>query len=86
MVASDWETDDNVTWTFHLRDDFTFHNGDPVTAQDFVNAWNFAADPDNGQAGAGFMERIEGSGEVTMVRPLNALGSVIGSRFFETPK
>ena len=27
-----------------------------------------------------------GSGEVTMVRPLKSFGSVIGSRFFETPK
>ncbi|MDH3682380.1 MAG: ABC transporter substrate-binding protein, partial [Acidimicrobiia bacterium] len=46
-VATDWSTDDNVTWTFNLRDDVTFHNGDPVTAQSFVDAFNRVANPDN---------------------------------------
>lgn len=36
-VASDWEVaDDNVTYTFNLHEDMTFHNGDPVTAEDVV--------------------------------------------------
>ncbi len=46
-VATDWSTDDNITWTFNLRDDVTFHNGDPVTAQSFVDAFNRVANPDN---------------------------------------
>lgn len=36
-VAADWEVaDDNVTYTFNLHEDMTFHNGDPVTAEDVV--------------------------------------------------
>lgn len=36
-LAEDWTvSDDNLTYTFTLRDGATFHNGDPVTAEDVV--------------------------------------------------
>nr|WP_318035993.1 peptide ABC transporter substrate-binding protein [Halobacillus shinanisalinarum] len=41
-------SDDGLVWTFHLRDDATWSNGDPVTAHDFVFAWQRAVDPDTG--------------------------------------
>lgn len=34
-LATSWETDDLQKWTFHLRDDANWHDGLPVTAQDF---------------------------------------------------
>ncbi len=46
-VAESWETEDNQVWTFNLRDDVTFHDGTPVTAESFIRAFNFAANPDN---------------------------------------
>jgi peptide/nickel transport system substrate-binding protein len=33
-LATSWETEDNKTWTFHLRDDAYFHDGEKVTAED----------------------------------------------------
>lgn len=33
-LAESWDTIDDVTWEFQLRDDVTFHNGDPFTAED----------------------------------------------------
>ncbi|HLS49156.1 MAG TPA: ABC transporter substrate-binding protein, partial [Actinomycetaceae bacterium] len=40
-LAEAWETeDDGATWTFHLRDDVTFHNGDPLTAEDVAASLN----------------------------------------------
>jgi len=33
-LAARWETDDYQTWTFFLRDDVYFHNGDRMTAHD----------------------------------------------------
>ena len=42
-VAESIESDDNVTWTVTLRDGWTFHDGTPVTAQSFVDAWNWGA-------------------------------------------
>lgn len=65
-VAESIDSEDQTTWTITLRDDFTFHNGDPVTAQSFVDAWNYMADPDNAQAGIDFLESasFEGLQEV----------------------
>jgi oligopeptide transport system substrate-binding protein len=40
-------SDDGMTYTFHLRKDATWSNGDPVTADDFVFGWQRAADPAN---------------------------------------
>jgi len=39
-VATRWEsTSDGRIWTFYLRDDARWSNGDRVTAQDFVRSW-----------------------------------------------
>lgn len=36
-LAESWEhSDDYKTWTFHLRHDAKWHNGEPVTAKDFI--------------------------------------------------
>ncbi len=40
-------SDDGMTYTFHLRKDAKWSNGDPVTADDFVFGWQRAADPAN---------------------------------------
>ncbi|HVG49631.1 MAG TPA: peptide ABC transporter substrate-binding protein [Rubellimicrobium sp.] len=45
-VATDWEaSEDGKVYTFHLRPEAKWSNGDPVTAGDFVYAWRRAADP-----------------------------------------
>jgi ABC-type oligopeptide transport system substrate-binding subunit len=39
-VAERWEiSDDNLTYTFHLRADARWSNGDPVTSRDFAYSW-----------------------------------------------
>ena len=46
-VATSWETSpDAKTWTFHLRPDARWTNGDPVTSMDFRNAWRRLLLPD----------------------------------------
>ena len=45
-VATSWETSaDGKTWTFHLRKEARWSDGDPVTADDFVYSWRRAVDP-----------------------------------------
>src|SRR5476649_854702 len=44
-VAETWENKDFKVWTFHLRKDAKWSNGDPVTAEDFVYSWQRLADP-----------------------------------------
>jgi peptide/nickel transport system substrate-binding protein len=41
-LAESVETsDDGVVWTFHIRDGVTFHDGEPLTAQDIAFSYNF---------------------------------------------
>lgn len=41
-------SDDLLTYTFTMRDNAKWSNGDPVTAHDFENAWKWALDSKNG--------------------------------------
>ncbi|CAI0909058.1 ABC transporter substrate-binding protein [Serratia entomophila] len=43
-LAEKWEQQGNV-WTFHLRPQAKWSNGDPVTAGDFVYSWRRLTDP-----------------------------------------
>lgn len=53
-LAESWEfSEDGLTWTFHLRDDVKFHNGDALTAHDFVWTYERALDPDLASPGTG---------------------------------
>jgi oligopeptide transport system substrate-binding protein len=44
-MAKEWNTEDGVTWTFTLKDDVYWSNGDPVTAEDFEYAWKHVLNP-----------------------------------------
>ncbi|HEX6233624.1 MAG TPA: ABC transporter substrate-binding protein [Jiangellaceae bacterium] len=62
-LAESIESEDNKTWTITVKDGYTFHNGEPVDADAFMRAWNYAADGDNAQNNAYFMSRIVGIDE-----------------------
>ena len=48
-VATDWEvSDDGTTYTFTLREDAAWSNGDPVTAEDFAYSLRRIMDPATG--------------------------------------
>ena len=38
-VAENWQTKDNKTWIFTLRENVKWSNGEAVTASDFVQSW-----------------------------------------------
>ena len=40
MIATEWERTDESTWTITIRDDVTFHNGEPMTAEDAAFSFN----------------------------------------------
>ncbi len=45
-IAESYElSEDGLTYTFHLREDAVWSNGEPVTAADFVFGWQRAVDP-----------------------------------------
>ncbi|MGM7670520.1 peptide ABC transporter substrate-binding protein [Microbacterium sp. A93] len=72
VAAESVESNDAKTWTITLRDGWTFHDGTPVTAQNYVDTWNFAAyGPNAWVNGAqlanvvGYAEMNPGEGEPT---------------------
>lgn len=77
-VAESIESDDNQTWTITLQDGWEWSDGTPVTADNFVDAWNWAGYGPNGAKGAGFFEPIEGFAEAQGVPEFDDEGNVSG--------
>jgi ABC-type oligopeptide transport system substrate-binding subunit len=63
--AASISTEDNgLTWTIVLKDGWTFHNGEAVTAQSYVDAWSFGATAAYGFVNNGFYGNIAGYPEL----------------------
>lgn len=58
-MAESFETDDDKVWTITIEDGWEFSNGDPVTADSYVDAWQAGAYNLNSY----FYENIEGHDE-----------------------
>jgi oligopeptide transport system substrate-binding protein len=48
MASAVTTSDDGLTWTFTIRDDAYWSNGDKVTSNDFAYSWKRLANPDTG--------------------------------------
>lgn len=63
-IAEDYSvSDDGTVWTFNLRQNATFHNGDPVTAGDFKYSFERVLDPDVASPKAWMLEDVAGAEE-----------------------
>ncbi|QDP39788.1 peptide ABC transporter substrate-binding protein [Radiobacillus deserti] len=70
-------SEDALTWTFHLREDAVWSNGDPITAHDFVYSWRRAVDPEVGSEYGPYMMGgvIKNANEVAAgEKPVEELG------------
>jgi oligopeptide transport system substrate-binding protein len=70
-------SDDKMTYTFNLRPEAKWSNGDPVTATDYVYAWQRLVDPATASSYAWYMElmQVENATEVIAgEKPLTDLG------------
>ncbi|GAA1872343.1 peptide ABC transporter substrate-binding protein [Asanoa iriomotensis] len=61
-AATSIESKDHKVWTIKLKDGYTFHNGEKVTSQNYIDAWNYAAYGPNAQNNGFFFSRIAGYG------------------------
>lgn len=68
-VAASIRSIDARRWVIEVEDGWTFHDGTPVTATSFVDAWNFAAYGPNGQANAFLFEPIVGFDDLHCPEP-----------------
>ncbi|SNR56893.1 peptide ABC transporter substrate-binding protein [Actinoplanes regularis] len=71
VVAAESITPDskNTVWTVKLKPGFTFSNGEPVTSENYINAWNYGAYGPNGQGASYFFEKIKGYADLQSKDP-----------------
>ncbi|MEU1298308.1 peptide ABC transporter substrate-binding protein [Streptomyces shenzhenensis] len=62
--AESVDSKDNKTFTVKLKPGWKFHDGTAVTAESYVKAWNWAANPDNKQTNSFWFSDIQGYDEV----------------------
>lgn len=63
-LAESWEiSDDALTYTFHLRQDVTFHNGDPLKASDVAYSFHRQLSTE-GAVNTDFLTQIAGANEL----------------------
>ncbi|MBU6953103.1 peptide ABC transporter substrate-binding protein [Hahella sp. HN01] len=77
-VAESWSaSEDFKTWTFKLRHNAKWSDGEPVTANDFVYSWRRAVNPEVGSNYAYYME-VAGVANSTAIvngeKPITELG------------
>ncbi len=75
-VAESIQSNDSTTWTITLKDGWTFHDGTPVTAQSFVDAWNYTSYSPNTQGASYFFANVQGYDDLQA--SIDDAGNVIG--------
>ncbi|MEG2245881.1 MAG: ABC transporter substrate-binding protein [Peptostreptococcaceae bacterium] len=74
-VAEKWEkSEDGKTWTFNLRKNAKWSNGDPVTAKDFEYSWKRTLDPATASTYGFIMYDIVGAKDYNLGKTDNADG------------
>jgi oligopeptide transport system substrate-binding protein len=69
VAAESITSSDNKVWTVKLKAGWTFHNGEPVNADSYLNAWNYGAYGPNGQNNSYFFEMVDGFGDLNPADP-----------------
>lgn len=64
LAAESIDTEDSKVYKIKLKSGMTFHDGTPVNAKAFVDAWNWAAYAPNGAPAGTFFNEIDGYDEV----------------------
>ena len=60
LIAESITSTDNRVWLIKIKSGFTFSNGEAVTADSFIDSWNFTAYGPNAQVNNTFFARIDG--------------------------
>ncbi|MEV4841614.1 ABC transporter substrate-binding protein [Micromonospora matsumotoense] len=69
VAAESVTSSDNKVWTVKLKDGYTFHNGEKVTADNYLDAWNYGAYAPHGQNSSYFFEKIAGYADLQGDKP-----------------
>src|SRR3954451_960752 len=69
VSAASIRSKDNKVWTVKLKPGFTFSNGEPVTSDNYLDAWNYGAYFPNGQGASYSYARIDGYADLQSEDP-----------------
>jgi oligopeptide transport system substrate-binding protein len=83
-VAKSITSSDNKVWDIKLNDGWKFTNGEPVTSDSFIDAWNLTANSANAYGGSYFLDNIEGFSYDKPVTALPGLKKVSDTEFTVT--
>ncbi|MQA04421.1 MAG: hypothetical protein GEV07_17420 [Streptosporangiales bacterium] len=64
-MAESIESDDQKVWTIKIKKGWKFHNGEDVTVDSYIGAWNAYAYGPHAYDANYFFEKIEGYGETS---------------------
>ncbi|WP_154222742.1 peptide ABC transporter substrate-binding protein [Marinicella rhabdoformis] len=68
MAAAYQVSADGLTWTFDLRPDAKWSNGEPVTSSDFLRGWQQASDPATAAPYGGLFDNLKDKGKLQVTR------------------
>lgn len=79
-AAERWEVSpDGLTWTFHLRPQARWSNGDPVTAGDFVESFRRAVSPAMALENAAYLFPLKNAEAINAGRPPGAIAPTLAT-------
>ncbi|NLY71872.1 MAG: peptide ABC transporter substrate-binding protein, partial [Clostridiales bacterium] len=65
-MAESWDvSDDSLTYTFHIRKEASWSDGEPVTAHDFEYAWRRLVDPKTGAEYSYILDCVKNAAEIS---------------------
>ena len=79
-MAESISSTDNITWDIKIKSGWKFTNGEPVTADSYINAWQYGALLDNAQLNSYYFDIIEGF-SYEKSQPLTGLTKVSDTEF-----
>lgn len=78
-LADTWENTDETTWQFHIRDNVTFSNGNPVTAESVKAALERAVSKNDRAAEYLKIASMEADGQTLTIRTAEPNASLLSS-------
>ena len=86
-LARDWEvSDDQRTWTFHLRDDVSFHDGATLTADDVVASLERVRDRGSESLRLDVVEDLSAPDDATVAIELRHPAADLPARLASSPR
>lgn len=79
LAESFEQSEDGLTWTFHLRKDVKFHDGAPLTTEDVIASFEHASNPDSPSAFSIYLtsiDKIEAPDDTTLVFHLKQVDTI----------